>query len=103
MGAEVAFVFVGAVIILGFLALCRPHTAGAEQILQKWVSAEGVQLISCEFAWTKGPFAWTAAGAQQVFRVSVREPGGRIRSGHVCCGGYWSGLGSGEVKVLWDD
>ena len=51
----------------------------------------------------RGPFLWTTAQGQTVFRVRVRDGKGNERTGWVRCGGWFWSLMSDNPEVWWDD
>jgi len=72
-------------------------------ILEHWAKAGGFELLSQEKCWLlKGPFFFATRG-QDVFRFTVRDAGGRTRSGYAKCGGFWFGTLSDQIEVRWDD
>ena len=86
----------------GYAFYWQRSRAGA--ILLEWATQNGYRILSSEFRYLrKGPFFWTSSKGQAVFYVSVRDRENRIRSGFVCCGGWWIGLWSDQAKVKWDD
>jgi hypothetical protein len=71
-------------------------------MLERWVKAQNLEVTSCECCWFfKGPFFWSTKG-QEVFRFSVRDKDGVVKSGYARCGGYWFGTLSDQVEVRWD-
>jgi len=91
--------FAGLIVFL--MAFNRSRSAS---MLADWARGQGVELVSeerCHFL--KGPYFWTSSKSQVVFRVSVRDRQGRVRSGWVRCGSFIGGLLSDQVDVRWDD
>jgi hypothetical protein len=81
-------------------------------ILSQWAWANEYTIVHLEsksfftaplFKWNRGPFTWTSNLSQAVYSVRVRDREGRMRTGWVCCGAFWSGLLSNKVKVRWED
>lgn len=95
------FGVVAFVLVIGAIAW---QNSRSRQILEKWAETNGYQLLNCEYQlFNQGPFFWTTARGQVVYRVTVREAQGRERAGWVRLGSWWWGLWSDQVKVRWDD
>jgi hypothetical protein len=74
-----------------------------QSILEHWAKTSGFELLSSEKCWVfKGPFFFTATRPQDVFRFTVRDAEGRIRSGYARCGGFWLGTLTDHIDVRWD-
>ncbi|MBI3857289.1 MAG: hypothetical protein HY293_16505 [Planctomycetes bacterium] len=72
-------------------------------MLERWAKANGFEIASSEDCWFfKGPYFWSATRGQKVYRISVRDRNGKLRSGYACCGGYLLGTLSDHVDVTWD-
>jgi acetamidase/formamidase len=72
-------------------------------ILEKWAAENGYVLISSErrSVW-RGPFFITTARGQEVFRITVRDAAGEIRSGYLRVGSFMLGVISDQASVRWD-
>lgn len=86
-------------ITLGFAARQRQH-----QLVNLWMEEHGFELIECHrrLFWN-GPFTFRTSKSQAVFRVKARDKSGVTQSGHVRVGGYFLGILSDQVTVVWDD
>lgn len=75
-----------------------------KSMLETWAHQNGYEILSSEECWFfSGPFFWTSSKGQKVYKVTVSEAEGRIRSGYVRCGSFWLGLWSDRVDARWDD
>ena len=73
-------------------------------ILERWAKAGGYELLSHEKCWfLRGPFFFSSTRSQDVFRFTVRDPEGRVRSGYAKCGGFWFGTLTDRIDIHWDD
>ena len=76
----------------------------SQDILRYWASRNGYHLIEQKYVrFFKGPFFWTSAKGQSVYRVVVEDGAGFRRSGWVRCGSWGWGILSNETQVYWDD
>jgi len=97
-------VVVGVILLISFAAImvCWHHSR-ARSILDDWARENGFQILSQESClFFRGPFFWTTAKGQEVYRVVVRDDTGRTRSGYVRCGSRWVGMLSDQIEVRWD-
>ncbi len=80
------------------------HYSRSDSLLRQWASRNGYRLVSQEYRYLlRGPFFWTTSRGQTVYRVTVEDEGGNLRSGWVRCGGWFLGLLSENVEACWDD
>ena len=80
------------------------HYARSRSLLEEWASENGYRILSSEHRHlARGPFFWTTSKGQTVYRVSIEDREGRVRSGWVRCGSWMMGLWSDRVQVKWDD
>jgi hypothetical protein len=80
------------------------HNRRSSTLLDGWARANGLQILSQSKCWFfRGPFSWSTTDGQVVYRVVVRDGGGRTRTGYVRCGGRWSGMLSDNTEVRWND
>lgn len=72
-------------------------------ILQSWAARNGFEIIEKRqpLFW-RGPFFWTSGKGQAVFRVTVRDQQGVMRSGWVRVGHWLVGMLSDDAAVIWD-
>lgn len=76
----------------------------SQGILQQWAVRNEYLIIKAKYAYFfKGPFFGNTSRYQAVYRVLAQDNTGRIRSGWVCCGGWWFGMLRDEAQVRWDD
>jgi hypothetical protein len=72
-------------------------------LLRDWAARHGFEILESELRpLRRGPFFWTSSKGQTVYRVTVRDGQGAVRSGWVRCGGWWLGLFSDKTDVRWD-
>jgi hypothetical protein len=50
----------------------------------------------------RGPFFWTTSKNQFVYFVVVEDASGQQRRGWARCGGWWLGMISSQVDVIWE-
>jgi hypothetical protein len=80
------------------------HTHRSRSLLERWAERNGYQIIDADYRnLFRGPFFWTTAKGQTVYRVTVEDEAGIERSGWVRCGSQWLGLLSDRVEVRWDE
>jgi acetamidase/formamidase len=76
----------------------------AEALLQQWAVDHAYKIIERHRArFFQGPFFWTTAKGQVVFRVVVQDMRGQRRTGWVRCGSWLLGLLADKVEARWDD
>src|SRR5689334_4578654 len=75
-----------------------------DEILRNWAAASGYRIVDQEYKpFFTGPFFWTTAKGQMVYRVLVDDMKGHTRSGWVRCGSWLWGVWSDQADVRWDD
>ncbi len=91
--------------IVGIAALLQVWFVSlSRQMIERWAKKNGLQLLSSRFCWIRrGPFFWSSSKAQRIYRVNVRPPEGRPRTGWVRCGSFWGGIFVEKIEVRWDD
>jgi hypothetical protein len=63
-----------------------------------------LRIVSSEYRYFfRGPYFRTTSKGQTVYRVTVEDKPGRLRTGWVRCGGWWLGLMSNHVEACWDE
>ena len=73
-----------------------------KSVIDRWARRNGYEIIkAARRDLLTGPYS--GAYYQLVYRVTVREPSGRVRHGWVHCGWWWSGLWSSACEVEWDE
>jgi hypothetical protein len=94
-----------AVLVIGVVVLIQFWcTSRARQMVETWARNNGFRILSCRYHWIRrGPFFWNSSKSQMVYRVTVRTPEGKSRSGWVRCGSYWGGVFVERVEVRWED
>jgi hypothetical protein len=76
----------------------------SETLLERWAEENGFTIADCRLRnFFRGPFTWTPANGQTVYRVTVMDGSGHERSGWVRCGSFAFGLLSDKVCVRWDE
>jgi hypothetical protein len=51
--------------------------------------------------WRERP--WWSGSSRPVFRFTVRDDEGRTRAGRAWCGGFFRGVESRKIAVVWDE
>jgi hypothetical protein len=96
-------VFVAAFVVIAAVSMVW-HFRRSGSLLQQWADQNGYRLIEQEYrTFLRGPFFMTTSKGQTVYYVTVEDKEGRRRKGWVRCGGWFLGLFSDNVEVLWDD
>jgi hypothetical protein len=73
-------------------------------LLENWARGQGYEILTREECWFfRGPYFWSTSKGQKVYKVSLKDLDGHVRTGFVRCGGYWLGMLSDDVDVRWDD
>jgi hypothetical protein len=76
----------------------------SSSILENWAASNGYRIVQKEYRnVARGPFFWTTARGQTVYRVVVEDRNGNTRTGWVRCGSWWLGLFSDDMDVRWDE
>jgi hypothetical protein len=97
--------FLAILVLLIALACLAGHLARSDWVLRNWAEEEGYRILQKRYRlFFRGPFFWRANDeCQTVYRVTVEDKVGRVRSGWVCCGSWWLGLWSDQAEVRWDE
>ena len=92
------------VAVLGLVALgLWWHYTRSAALLARWAEENGFTIADCRLRnFFRGPFTWTPANGQTVYRVTVMDGSGHERSGWVRCGSFAFGMLSDTVRVRWD-
>ena len=89
--------------LIAAIALTIWHGARAQSMLENWAAVEGYRIVSCERrTFRRGPFFFTSGKGHEVYRITVEDQSGQIKSGYIRCGGFLFGLLSDRVDVRWD-
>jgi hypothetical protein len=100
---RLSFLPLVAVLALVAFALWWHYTRSAA-LLERWAEENGFTVVDRRLRhFFRGPFTWTAAEGQTVYRVTVVDSCGRERSGWVRCGSFTFGLLSDKIRVRWDE
>src|SRR5262249_34539903 len=76
----------------------------ARAMLERWAQRNGFHIVGRHYSnLSKGPFFWTTSRGQVVYRITVEAGGGVGPSGWARCGGWFLGMLSDRVQVVWDD
>jgi hypothetical protein len=99
----VPIVFVIVIILIAVLSMSfRSSRSGS--MLEQWAQDNEVTLLSQDYrTFFKGPYFWTSTKGQMIFYVTVQDRHARIRHAWVRCGGYWMGMLSDHIDVVWED
>jgi hypothetical protein len=101
--ASSAQLLVPAVMLILAAAGIAWHFRRSRSLLDRWAERNGYRVIEADYRkFFRGPFFWTSAKGQTVYRVTVEVKGG-VRTGWVRCGSWWLGLLSEQVEVRWDE
>src|SRR5262245_59190883 len=80
------------------------YFARSAAILQNWADEHGYEILQKSHRiFLRGPFFFRTTRHQTVYRVTVQDKSGDVRTGWVACGSWWFGLCSKEAKVIWDE
>jgi len=80
------------------------HFSRAASLLRQWAGKNGYHVVHSEHRFFfRGPFFWTTSNGQAVYRITVEDTEGSLRSGWVRCGGWFLGMLSDHVEARWDD
>src|SRR5262245_24206470 len=80
------------------------HYPGSAGFVGRWAEENGFMIVDRRLRHLfRGPFTWTTAEGQTVYRVTVVDSSGRERSGWVRCGSFAFGLLSDKIRVRWDE
>ena len=84
---SLALLFIAVVVVLMFVSLAW-HSSRSATLLRAWAEANGLRILRSENRYMfRGPFSWTTAKGQAVYRVTVEDKAGKVRGGWVRCGG----------------
>ena len=90
------------VIVIAVITVSQRGRRSAD-IIEGWASENKFTVLEqAPRGVMQGPLLW-AGKNQTVYRITVKDRQGRRRSGWVRCGGFWTGLNSDKVAVIWDD
>src|SRR5947209_8082582 len=74
----------------------------ADKRLHRWARQAGYCLVSCEYRPVlKWPFLRMPNLRQMVYRITVRDRRGNVKTGRARTGGWFLALLSDEVDVRW--
>jgi len=94
---------VGVLIVGIALGLEHRRSRRCQQFIRAWAEENNYRLIEVRNMFPfAGPFLWTRSGPQAVFRVSIYEGTGVIRSAWLLCGNWWGRITSNDIRVHWD-
>jgi hypothetical protein len=98
----------GILVVLFFIALAVVgtiwHFSRSTSVLEAWARRNGYRIVAQDYrSFFKGPFFWTSSKSQTVYRITVEDGHGNLRSGWVRCGGWFFGLWSDHADVQWDE
>jgi hypothetical protein len=104
--------FVALVIIVLAVVVRLSFLRKSRALLQRWADRNAYEILATKrkraawtdpllFCTTDHPYSWTSPN-QVVFRVTIQDGAGRTRRGHVRIGGFFAGVLSDKVSVVWD-
>lgn len=74
----------------------------ARRLVREWAETRGVRIVSMHWeVFPSGPVASAAFGKHIVYDVSFVDTDGQSRRCWAKCGGWWLGLLSDTVEVVW--
>ena len=77
-------------------------TVGAERRLRRWAEANGLTILKVRRAmFCRGPFTWTAARTDFVYRLTVLDPKGEVLEGWARLAGLVVHPLRGSVEARW--
>ena len=80
------------------------HYTRAGILLDRWAAENGYRILHRELRrLRRGPFFFTTSTGQEVYRVTVEDLQGGVRSGYVRCGSWVLGMLSSNMEVRWDE
>lgn len=93
------------VLILVFVIVLIAWSASrSRNMLNNWADTSGYRIEHAEWRWfRKGPYFWKSSKNQHVYYFIAADEDGRQRYGWARCGGFWLGLLTSEIDVIWDD
>lgn len=93
------------VLILALVVVIIAWTARRSRtMVEKWAIEHDLELLDAQWRWfRKGPYFWKSSKNQHVYHFTVTDEDGVQRTGWIRCGGYWLGLLTSEVDVIWDE
>jgi hypothetical protein len=93
------------VAVLGLVALgLWWYYTRSTALLERWAEENRFTIVDRRLRLLfRGPFTWTTAEGQTVYRVTVVDSSGCERSGWVCCGSFTFGLLTDRIRVRWDE
>jgi hypothetical protein len=93
---------IGAFFVFG-LVMTVWHYSRASDLVERWAQRNRYRILDRELRpLRRGPFWWRTTKGQEVYRVTVQDAGGNVRSGYVRCGSWAFGVLSDRVDVAWD-
>lgn len=96
------FLLFGFVIVVAIASIFWQFSRSRE-MLEQWAAENGFQLIEARYRWiVRGPFFWTSSKGQTVYRIAVMTREGHRHTGWARCGGWFFGLFTYKVSVIWD-
>ena len=94
-------------IVMVTLALVHVLTFGPmmNSRIKSWCLKNGYDLIGKKYKWFawRTPFFLKMTGNQYLYRVTVKDAGGRVFNYWVCCGHPVLGVFSGAITAIRDD
>ncbi len=91
-------------VLVAMLLAFRWHFARSSSILRRWADENGYEILEKSYRhFFRGPFFFRTTKEQTVYRVTVRDKAGNVRTGWVACGSWWLGLWSNQARVRWDE
>jgi hypothetical protein len=97
-------IFMAVLMLVLFVGSIAWTFSRSQSLIRAWADENGYRLIDYQYRWiARGPFFWTTSKSQTVYRLTVEDERGNVRSGWVRCGSWIGGLWSRRVDVRWDD
>ena len=92
-----------AIVVLVVVGMTLARNVRSQSILDQWARANGLTIVNAsQSLFFKGPYTLMSSRDQSVYRITVQDAGGNVRTGWARCGSWLFGLASSNVDVRWD-
>ncbi len=106
MKIDLTFFLVLGIVAIALLVIgmTMQQYARAQALLDEWATRNQFRIERREYRRLfKGPFFWTSARGQFVYRVTVTDARGVTRVAWVRLGSWFWGIWKKQVQVIWDE
>jgi hypothetical protein len=95
--------FIALIIVIGVVSFIWGILHG-NALVVRWAAANGFRVVSSQYKhFLRGPFGWMSSRGRVIYRITVEDRKGRMRSARVRCGSWWIGMLGNGIEVCWDD